>query len=101
LFDGFIEVNSPPTPPHGCQIFDHLNDASFKILKSSKSSNKRVREDGGTFTSNNLQDDVSDNPNSSVEVDLFEDDNFIEEDIDKEELLWKKRSIFLIPLLVI
>lgn len=88
-----MESGIPPNAPSGFDILDQLRGTSFRYGKTSNSSSKWVRVDSGNSQANNLQDDVAND--SQCIVDLFEDvDNFIEEDIDGEQQLWKKRSIF-------
>ena len=96
MFDGSTEFDSPPTQPSGCDILKELNGISFKYGNTSKSSNKRVREDRGNLTPYAFQEHAIDDPNSSAHVNLVENanDDFIQDDVDGEQVLWKKRSIF-------
>ena len=71
VFDGSTEFGSPPTQPSGCDILKELNGISFNYGKTSKSSNKRVREDRGNLTPYAFQEHAIDNPNSSARVPLM------------------------------
>ncbi|GKC72538.1 hypothetical protein Tco_1118421 [Tanacetum coccineum] len=87
-FDGTIEVDGPPTIMSGSDILKQLRGSSFKYGKSTKSNNKRRRDDVGCSTSSPL-------PVTNDESSAFDDiESFIEEDIDGDNQLWKKRSIF-------
>ncbi|GJT78566.1 hypothetical protein Tco_1045291 [Tanacetum coccineum] len=87
-FDGTIEVDGPPTIMSGSDILKQLRGSSFKYGKLTKSNNKRRRDDVGCSTSSPL-------PVTNDESSAFDDiESFIEEDIDGDNQLWKKRSIF-------
>ncbi|GKD79258.1 transposon, En/Spm-like protein [Tanacetum coccineum] len=89
-FDGTIEVDGPPTIMLGSDILKQLRGSSFKYGKLTKLNNKRRRDDVGCSTSSPL-------PVTNDESSAFDDiKSFIEEDIDGDNQLWKKRSIFLI-----
>ncbi|XP_057779474.1 uncharacterized protein LOC130998054 [Salvia miltiorrhiza] len=77
-FDGTQEFRRPPKAPSGSQILQQVRGTIFQYGKSSKSSKKRIRENEATSI-NNIFDDP---------------DDFIEEDANVVEQLWKKRSIF-------
>ncbi|GKA14187.1 putative transposase-associated domain-containing protein [Tanacetum coccineum] len=88
LFDGTIKVDGPPTIMSGSDILKQLRGSSFKYGKLTKSNNKRRRDDVGCSTSSPL-------PVTNDESSAFDDiESFIEEDIDGDNQLWKKRSIF-------
>ncbi|GKA97662.1 hypothetical protein Tco_0825556 [Tanacetum coccineum] len=87
-FDGSIEVDGPPAIMSGSDILKQLRGSSFKYGKLTKSNNKRRRDDVGCSTSSPL-------PVTNDESSAFDDiESFIEEDIDGDNQLWKKRSIF-------
>ncbi|GJX08844.1 hypothetical protein Tco_0196776 [Tanacetum coccineum] len=72
-FDGTVENRGPPTPLTGSDVLKQLSGIRFKYGKSKK----RTREEDVGSTS------------------TFECTNtIIEEDIDGENLLWKKKSVF-------
>ena len=83
-FDGTIENEGPPTPLTGSDVLKQLSGVRFKYGKSKK----RTREDVGS-TSTHTTEATYDNQGA------FESTNIIiEEDIDGENQLWKKKSVF-------
>ncbi|GKE07137.1 basic helix-loop-helix leucine zipper transcription factor [Tanacetum coccineum] len=78
-FDGTVENRGPPTPLTGSDVLKQLSGIRFKYGKSKK----RTREEDVGSTS------------------TFECTNtIIEEDIDGENLLWKKKKYHILMLLV-
>nr|GEY42935.1 hypothetical protein [Tanacetum cinerariifolium] len=72
-FDGIVENRGPPTPLTGSNVLKQLSGIRFKHWKSKKST---MEEDVGSTST-------------------FECTNtIIEEDINGENLLWKKKSVF-------
>ena len=87
-FDGTIEEDGPPTIMSGSDVLKQLGGSRFQYGKSSKLNKKRTRDDVGCSTSSPLH--VTNDVSSA-----FDDiESFIEEDIDGDNQVWKKRSIF-------
>lgn len=76
-----------------------MEGVHFIYGKTTKSCKKRTRDDGSSRPITD-EADIESTSSSNVpivesNVGAFEDaDNFIEKDVDWEQLLWKKRSIF-------
>ncbi|GJY31198.1 uncharacterized protein Tco_0414693 [Tanacetum coccineum] len=79
-FDGTIETEGPPSVLTGSDILKQLRGTTFKYGKYDKSSKKRTRD----------AIECSDDKCSA----FGDKDDFIEENIDGDQQLWKKRSIF-------
>ncbi|XP_071726811.1 uncharacterized protein [Rutidosis leptorrhynchoides] len=88
-FDGTIENEGPPIGLTGSDILKQLSGSSFMYGKSLKSK-KRTRDDVGSTKSNTLHTDIANEESCTFEG----IESFIEEDIDGENQLWKKKSIF-------
>ncbi|GKC56506.1 hypothetical protein Tco_1084104 [Tanacetum coccineum] len=85
-FDGTIKVDGPPTIMLGSDILKQLRGSSFKYGKLTKSNKKRRRYDVGCSKSSPL-------PKTNDKSSAFDDiESFIEEDIDGDNQLWKKRN---------
>nr|GEX02948.1 hypothetical protein [Tanacetum cinerariifolium] len=83
-FDATIENRGPPTPLTGSDVLKQLSGIRFKYGKSKK----KTREEDGGSTSTHAKEATHDEG-------AFECTNtIIEEDIDSENLLWKKKSVF-------
>nr|GEV02243.1 hypothetical protein [Tanacetum cinerariifolium] len=89
-FDGTLEKEGPPTQLIGYDILKQVSDGRFKYGKLDDSSKKRTRDGACCLTDTHLHTTEAPNEESA-----FEDTkNVIEEDIDGEHQLWKKKSIF-------
>ncbi|XP_071731001.1 uncharacterized protein [Rutidosis leptorrhynchoides] len=88
-FDGTIENDGPPVELTGSHVLKQQSGSTFVYGKSHKS-NKWKRDDVGCSNDNALHMGLS-NEESCTFVDI---ESFIEEDIDGENQLWKKKSIF-------
>jgi len=86
LFDGTVEHGEPPHPPFGLDVLRQLKGVTFKDGKGYKTSTKRRCDVRGL-------EDVDGMHNCDDEEILKDIDGFIEEDIDGEQVLWKKISI--------
>ncbi|GJZ77207.1 RNA-directed DNA polymerase, partial [Tanacetum coccineum] len=89
-FDGTREEEGPPTQLTGSDILKQVSDGRFKYGKLDNSSKKRTRDGACCSTDTYLYTMEATNEGSA-----FEDtENDIEEDIDGENQLWKKKSVF-------
>lgn len=96
LFDGTIELGSPPSPPIGSDVLRQLQGTTFTYGKANATSKKRTREDVDSSVNESFMEDVNTDPDCYHDS-IFEDaDSFIDEHIDGEQQLWKKKSIFFI-----
>lgn len=89
-FDGTIEKEGPPTQLTRSDILKQVSGCRFKYGKPNNSSKKRTRDGACCSTNTHLHTMETTNEESA-----FEDaENVIEEDIDGEHQLWKKKSVF-------
>ncbi|GKE37691.1 hypothetical protein Tco_1461096 [Tanacetum coccineum] len=89
-FDGTLEEEGPPTQLIGSDILKQVSDGRFKYGKSDNFSKKRTSYGECCSTDTHLHTMEATNEESA-----FEDtENVIEEDVDGEHQLWKKKSVF-------
>ncbi|GJY24756.1 transposon, En/Spm-like protein [Tanacetum coccineum] len=89
-FDGTLEKEGPPTQLTGSDILKQVSGSRFKYGKLDNSSKKRTRDGACCSADTHLHTMDATNEESA-----FEDtENDIEEDIDGEHQLWKKKSVF-------
>jgi len=91
-FDGTIKRGDPPALS-GSAVLKELEGMTFTYGKAARPSRKRAKSNACTSMHDFLGEEAAESFNSNVRV--FDDaDNLVEEDIDGDQQLWKKRSIF-------